>query len=718
MIRLKLTQLSVAVGLLVGSLNAQAVDTSANDFGMTGVLQTPSARMREAGNLSFSVNQTEPYTRINLILQPFDWLQGGFRYVDVSNRLFGSDFAGNQTYKDKGIDVKFRLAKESRDLPELALGLQDLGGTGLFAGEYLVASKQHGEFDVAAGLGWGYVGARGDFSNPFSVISDAADDRPKFGDNAGDQAGNINTKQFFRGRVSPFASVQYQPLHSPFIFKLEYEGNDYQSEPQDNNQSQSMPLNLGLVWQAAPFVDFQVALERGNTAMVGLTFHTNLAKTAIQPRRYDPAPETLRPEGTAPEVTAEVSASDLAAWTPVLEAQAGLVIQHMSLRGDELIIEAESQRYRHGSEAANHVARVLDKRAPEQVRWFTLQQESYGLTLADTSIDRALWRKTQLEPSTAGEQVAAVQLDAPALRSASSAPVHYQPPVDTLTGGIGLGYQQTLGGPNGFVLYQLSVNAEAECRIAPGAWFSGVASYRFFDNYDSFDYTGPSKLQRVRTFAREYLTTSDITVPNAQFTAVTDLTPNLFGMVYAGYLESMFAGVGGEVLYRPFGRGLAFGLDLNYVQQRDFDQLAGFCDTANDNGTSVSCDYRVLTGHASVYWRTGWEGVLATVKAGRYLAKDVGVTVDVSRQFPNGVEMGAYATVTDAGSDFGEGSFDKGIYVKVPFDLFLPKATRSVATINWNPLTRDGGALLNRKYPLFNLTEQREPALFKMPGTF
>lgn len=700
-----LTPLSVALALLAGSLPAHAVDATANDFGMTGALQTPSARMRDAGDLSFSVSKTEPYTRINIILQPFAWLQGGFRYVDVSNRLYDPDpngIAGGQSLKDKGIDVKFAIADETAKRPAIAVGIQDVGGTGLFAGEYLVASKRWGEFDLSAGLGWGYLGARGSFNNPLSLISDAANDRPR---GKRQNGGSFNGNQYFRGRVSPFASLQYQALHSPFLFKLEYEGNDYQSEPLDNNQDQASPFNAGVVWQAAPFLDMQLGVERGNTALVGLTFHTNLAKTAIQPRRYDPAPEPLRVEGTAPEVKGEITAADLQAWKPLLEEQAGLVVQHISLRGDELIIEAENQRYRHASEAANHVARVLDKRAPEQVRWFTLQQEMYGLTLFDTSIDRPLWRKTQFEPTTPGEQAAAIQADAPALRSAETAAVHYQAEAEKLSGGVGLGYQQTLGGPDGFVLYHLAVNAEAEYRLAPSTWFSGVASYRFLDNYDNFNYTGPSLLPRVRTFAREYLTTSEFTVPNAQLTAVTDLAPNLFGMVYAGYLESMFAGAGGEVLYRPFGRGLALGLDLNYVQQRDFDQ-----------GVDLR-DYRVFTGHASLYWRTGWEGVLATVKAGRYLAKDMGLTLDMSRQFPNGVEMGAYATVTDAGSAFGEGSFDKGMYVKVPLDLLLPKATRSVVSINWNPLTRDGGALLKRRYSLFNLTEQRDPALFRLPAS-
>ncbi|MES3040546.1 MAG: YjbH domain-containing protein [Pseudomonadota bacterium] len=696
----------VCVSLLCAAPYAAAVNITANDFGMSGALQTPSARMRESGDLSLSISQTTPYTRLNLILQPFDWLQGGFRYVDVSNLLFDPTgaIAGNQSYKDKGIDVKFRVAKETRRLPEIAVGIQDVGGTGLFAGEYVVGSKRYRQLDISAGLGWGYLGATGDFGNPLGI-----NDRPT---GTVQNGGSFNTNQYFRGRVSPFASLQYQPEFSAFIFKLEYEGNDYQSESFSNNQKQSSPFNAGVVWQAAPFFDLQVALERGNTAMVGLTFHTNLAKASIQPRRYDPAPEPIKTAVTSQET---VNEANLQAWLPTLEEQAGLSISNLSLRNDELIIQAESQRYRHGSEAADRVARVLNNRVPSHIRWFTLQQELYGLTLLDASIDRQLWLKTQLEPTSAGEKAAAIQADAPALRESSSAPVHYKAPLKRGSGGVGLGYQQTLGGPDGFVLYQLSVNAEGEYRLAPGLWLNGVANYRFFDNYDNFNYTGPSKLQRVRTFAREYLTTSTITVPNAQITGVTALAPDVYAMAYAGYLESMFAGVGGEVLYRPFGRGVAFGVDVNYVQQREFDQLAGFCKSAQDNGKTISCDYRVLTSHASLYWRTGWQGVLATLKAGRYLAKDVGVTLDMSRQFPNGVEMGAYATVTDAGKAFGEGSFDKGIYVRVPFDLFLPKATRSVASINWSPLTRDGGALLNRKYTLHGLTEQREPALFKRP---
>ena len=68
----------------------------------------------------------------------------------------------------------------------------------------------------------------------------------------------------------------------------------------------------------------------------------------------------------------------------------------------------------------------------------------------------------------------------------------------------------------------------------------------------------------------------------------------------------------------------------------------------------------------------GSNGLNTAFSAGRYLAGDWGTTIDVSRHFDNGVRMGAYATFTTAGSKYGEGSFDKGVYISVPFDLFLP----------------------------------------------
>jgi hypothetical protein len=280
--------------------------------------------------------------------------------------------------------------------------------------------------------------------------------------------------------------------------------------------------------------------------------------------------------------------------------------------------------------------------------------------------------------------------------------VLYRAPLERYSGGAGLGLGQTVGGPDAFILYQLFASYGADYRFSRHTWLSGQVDLDLINNYDRFRYDAPSNLPRVRTWQREYLTTSRFNLPDLQLNTAARLGKDLYGMAYAGYLESMYAGVGGEVLYRPFGQRWALGGNVNWVRQRGFAQHFGLR------------DYHVVTGHLTAYVDTGVDHVLATVSLGRYLAGDWGGTLDLSRSFDNGVRMGAYATFTNVSSrQFGEGSFDKGIYVSVPFDLMLPKSSQGSAEIMWQPLTRDGGAMLRRQYSLYGLTSERDGQLFE-----
>ena len=49
------------------------------------LLQTPTARMNTAGDIAFTASHNSPYSRYNVTLQPFSWLEGTFRYINVSN---------------------------------------------------------------------------------------------------------------------------------------------------------------------------------------------------------------------------------------------------------------------------------------------------------------------------------------------------------------------------------------------------------------------------------------------------------------------------------------------------------------------------------------------------------------------------------------------------------------------------------------------------------
>ena len=75
--------------------------------------------------------------------------------------------------------------------------------------------------------------------------------------------------------------------------------------------------------------------------------------------------------------------------------------------------------------------------------------------------------------------------------------------------------------------------------------------------------------------------------------------------------------------------------------------------------------------------------------------------------------LGAWATKTNVSSaQFGEGSFDKGMFVTIPFDLMLPKSTVTNGTFVYTPLTRDGGAKLSRSWQLYSITSTRDAKAF------
>ena len=145
----------------------------------------------------------------------------------------------------------------------------------------------------------------------------------------------------------------------------------------------------------------------------------------------------------------------------------------------------------------------------------------------------------------------------------------------------------------------------------------------------------------------------------------------------------MYSGVGAEVLYQPFQSRVAYGLSGNWVRQRDY------------NKSFDHLDYQTTTGFASVYWASPFYNIDVAVHTGKYLAKDVGATLEIRRTFNNGWMVGLWATKTDVSAeDFGEGSFDKGMFFRIPFDSLFGRNTRNGYAASVRPIQRDGGQRL------------------------
>ena len=372
---------------------------------------------------------------------------------------------------------------------------------------------------------------------------------------------------------------------------------------------------------------------------------------------------------------------------------------------------------------------VLHRDAPSNIETFNIQLYNWGLLVSEFTVDRKQWMlsETQLLPTSqrfpaiTTFDTATLPADGgnPFFKKSSSSFNTLKPQVASkLSAGeepiledelkheafktnLGVAYTQIVGSPSSPYLFSLGVRGDAVYKFRENTWVTGTVYTRAVDNFGKYNYDPPpTGLQPVRTNIRQYMTQSIATMPNLQATNTGKLADNHFVSAYAGYLETMFAGAGGEYLWRPTNSRFAVGVDANRVRQRQFNVW-----------TSMQ-NYAVTTGHLTTYWDTGIQDILVKASYGKYLAGDVGGTLDLSRVFQNGVKVGAYATRTNVDyAQFGEGSFDKGVYVSIPFDAFFARHSDSSANLLFTPLIRDGGAMLIRKYKLYDMTRTRNPSV-------
>jgi len=658
--------------------------------GGTGLIQTPSARMLPAGDLRASYTDNEEYRFWSVTLQLYPWMQSTVRYTDVRTKLYNSDegFSGDQTLKDKGIDVKFRLHKESYLLPELSVGFRDFGGTGFFESEFIGLSKQAGPFDIHVNMGWGYLGSRGNVSNPFCTVADSFCQRPR---GYSGQGGKIDYNRFFKGPAAIFGGIEYQTPWQPLRFMLEYEGNHYQND-RAGKLEQDSRWNVGAAYQWGN-VDFSLNYQRGNTIGFGVTYNFNMH--SLKQTQFDKPPRTL----TNKKNDFAINSIDRKQLTEDLRYLAGFNVSASHLTENSMTIYGKQSVYRHEDEAIERVGRILASELPETVNTYRIVSTKGAVPIIEVEIDAKKF-KEQAKYQT-------LEADLPLSYKrqdlSQDSVDNYNPKKKGgMSTGLEIFYTQSIGNPETFYFYQGGVMANAGYSFDGKTSISGAIKVTLFDNFDEFNFTRDSQdtpLHRVRTDVRKYVSDNTVNMANLFVHSHDQLLPNFYGQIYGGYLETMYAGIGGELLYRPVNSNLAIGIDLNYVQQRSWD---------ND---FELFDYTAVTGHTNVYWQPNFlPDTLLTLNIGQYLAKDRGVTIDFAKRFDSGIVVGAYAAITNVSSeDYGEGSFTKGFYISIPLDLFSLKPAKGRGEIPWVPIARDGGQALIRPVKLYNTTEDRSP---------
>lgn len=424
------------------------------------------------------------------------------------------------------------------------------------------------------------------------------------------------------------------------------------------------------------------------------------------PRYALTADGTLQPIGAGPIGGDGAAASSSAATIPSavrrqiaqaifddLESE-GFEGYALSLEGNRATLYSSPGRYRETPRAAGRIARHAANHLPANIEDIRIVLRSNDLDVVEISMLRRSLESAATDHGSAEELWRTVDFSS-APDGIPAGAVIREDVYPHYDWSIAPNLRQIIGGGNEPYLYQIDALLSGRVTVLPGLSLSGALSYPLIGNITSSSGTAStSSLPPVRSNFHRYQSTGTLTINRLHADYITNLAPDIYARASAGILESMYAGVSGEVLYRPVGEDWALGAELNWVRQRDFEQFFGLH------------DYSVATGHVSAYYQLPFYGLTGAVHAGRYLAGDHGVTLELTRRFDSGMEIGAYATFTNvSAADFGEGSFDKGVRITLPFDFFTARSTRSAFRTTIQPIAGDGGARLSLANRLYGLTQ-------------
>lgn len=654
-------------------------------FGSVGLLQTPTARQLPEGSISVGYSSARPYDSVFVSAYPYDWLEAVFRYTTLRYSGLDGDFVRNG-FLDKSFELKLRLLSESAYMPRVAIGATDIGGTGLLASEYLVASKRLGSLDVSLGLGWGRLGARGTFDNPLSRLGERFEVRPDVTGEGGELEGG---RAFSGEGVALFGGVAWSPTGSRWQLVAEYEGNDYSSEPFENVLRQDWPVNVGVAYRGSNY-RLNLGLERGRQLGFGVSVFANVSEPGPQKVLDPPATPVAPPSEPIHSISDAESETEIRA---ALSRQDVVMLSYeVDHTADRATVWVANSTYREAAQLVGRVARSVSMLAGVSVDQIRVVLVDHGLELAQYDLSREDVRLVASGNAIAGQALFAGQVNAPDVRPADD-PALGPKRFPNWSVSFGPRYRQGIGDPDDSYRAQLSVEAGARLRVTTRWSWSASVELGVAGNLDEIERESDSQLPRVRSDIAQYYREGEDGIRVVETNYVFPVTGEVYGRVSAGLFEQMYGGIAAEVLFRPFLRNWALGLNINRVRQRSFDGGFGFR------------DYEVSTGHLTLYQRLPRLGVDATLSVGRYLAGDVGGTISLARTFESGASIGAFATKTDVSAEqFGEGSFDKGFFISIPFDLFVPRSSRRTASVAFRPLTRDGGQMVRDGRSLYGLT--------------
>ena len=673
---------ALVVAVVCLSVPLKSADaTDIGNFGLPGLFDLPTAKALPADELVITQQLHASLARSGASFQVLPKLGVAFRYSGHGKH---GDEANGRENHDRSFDLHLTLWDEGLYRPGVAVGLRDFIGTGWYSSEYIVATKSIGDFELTTGLGFGRLAGRNSFANPFGAVSQRFETRET---NDYGRGGTLGTINWFHGKTSPFSGLSYR-VNDRLALSVEYSPDLMLREK--TYLGDTKPLNLGASYRINNATTFSAQYLYGSTLSVTANFALNPLRPPHNAGR-ETAPVPFRARN---ELLHWTKQTDEATIRKVLQVD-GFEVISFDESDNKLRLDVVANRYRSIAQSIGRITSTLQRFSANDVQEATIVFYRGGLQLSSFNVNL-----NTVTPEQYGKQ----QKSTAIIATDNIKPALLPTPDKDFIWALRPYITHRLFNPDLPLSMEIGAEVAAKYRVTPKLSFDSAFRKSIITNLTDNNRAGHGASSGIPTTQSDWglydINGQGGHINHLSLNYVENMAQGYFGRIHAGLLEPFWAGIGAEILYMPANAPFALGLDIHRVQKRNYDMLFALQ------------EYATTTGHVSLYFDAG--GLFDfEVNAGRYLAKDWGATTRISRQFANGWEVGGYATFTDvAFEDFGEGSFDKGIYVKIPMDWLSGKPDRSRRYFEIRPITKDGGARLGTARVLYQRLKEASSVQF------
>ncbi len=479
---------------------------SYNNHGVTGLINTPTARFFDESTYGFTLYDGNPDQKLTMTSSPYDWMEASFFYTNIQDKPYcdiPADPVCQQDYKDKGFNFKIRLKEEGR-LPAIAIGINDIAGTGIYSSEYVVASYGINKTDIHFGIGWGTLnGSSQSFRNPLGKIYDNFFERPSTLEEIG---GQFQPGRYFSGEsASPFFGISYV-FNDKFRFKFEHDTTVTPGEVGYEYPKEEFSFGL----EYALNDNFLIALssERGN--YTSLRFSYKASAKANKPRYEYKKPIYKESDDKYKKFIKNVESNGIGV--------------------NKIVENSESI----GIELTQFMHPNLD-----------LVEEIIRAASFDAGIDKEIKKELRI-----ADLNALSEYDEEFIRNSNL--IYERKSKQKFVTNTGVTFRPYLASREEFFKGAILLENNSEYIIKDNFFFTSNLKYSLADNFD--DLTLPPKNTypaQVRSDVKNYLRNfgDGIFIGRAQFDYHFSLKTNHHFMATAGILEEMFIGAGFEYLF-------------------------------------------------------------------------------------------------------------------------------------------------------------------------